>query len=156
MKRILSILAAVAISSLFVAAQAVKSDTSKDSAPTTEIRKVAAPQTSAIDGQANYKAYCAACHGVSGKGDGPAASALKVPPTDLTRLAANAGGKFPTMHVETMIRNADNPFIEQREPGASRTSRLESHQVHRGSSGPLGLACFSMEGALWSAFICAV
>jgi mono/diheme cytochrome c family protein len=109
MKRILSILAAVAISSLFVAAQAVKSDTSKDSAPTTEIRKVAAPQTSAIDGQANYKAYCAACHGVSGKGDGPAASALKVPPTDLTRLAANAGGKFPTMHVETMIRNADNP-----------------------------------------------
>jgi mono/diheme cytochrome c family protein len=109
MKRILSILAAVAISSLFVAAQAVKSDTSKDSAPTTEIRKVAAPQTSATDGQANYKAYCAACHGVSGKGDGPAASALKVPPTDLTRLAANAGGKFPTMHVETMIRNADNP-----------------------------------------------
>jgi len=109
MKRILSILAAVAISSLFVAAQAVKSDTSKDSAPTTEIRKVAAPQTSAIDGQANYKAYCAACHGVSGKGDGPAASALKVPPTDLTRLAANAGGKFPTMHVATMIRNADNP-----------------------------------------------
>jgi mono/diheme cytochrome c family protein len=109
MKRILSILAAVAISSLFVVAQAVKSDTSKDSAPTTEIRKVAAPQTSATDGQANYKAYCAACHGVSGKGDGPAASALKVPPTDLTRLAANAGGKFPAMHVETMIRNADNP-----------------------------------------------
>ncbi len=109
MKRILSILAAVAISSLFVAAQAVKSDTSKDSAPTTEIRKVTAPQTSATDGQANYKAYCAACHGVSGKGDGPAASALKIPPTDLTRLAANAGGKFPSMHVETMIRNADNP-----------------------------------------------
>jgi mono/diheme cytochrome c family protein len=109
MKRILSILTAVAISSLFVAAQAVKSDTSKDSAPTTEIRRVAAPQTSPTDGQANYKAYCAACHGVNGKGDGPAASALKIPPTDLTRLAANAGGKFPSMHVETMIRNADNP-----------------------------------------------
>ncbi len=105
MKLILSILAAVAISSLFVAAQ----DTSKASAPTTEIRKVAAPQTSPTDGEANYKAYCAACHGVSGKGDGPAAPALKVPPTDLTRLAANAGGKFPSMHVETMIRNADNP-----------------------------------------------
>jgi mono/diheme cytochrome c family protein len=109
MKRILSITAAIATLSLFVAAQAVKTDSSKDVASNTEIRKVVAPQTSPTKGEENYKAYCAACHGVSGKGDGPAATALKVPPTDLTRLAANAGGKFPTMHVETMIRNADNP-----------------------------------------------
>jgi mono/diheme cytochrome c family protein len=109
MKRILQISATIAICSLFVAAQAVKTDTPNDPAPKTEIRKVAAPQVSPINGEANYKAYCAACHGVSGKGDGPAATALKVPPTDLTRLAANAGGTFPSMHVQTMIRNADNP-----------------------------------------------
>src|ERR1700674_202975 len=31
--------------------------------------------------------YCASCHGVDGKGNGPAAAALKPAPTDLTTLA---------------------------------------------------------------------
>ncbi len=107
MKRFLPLLISIAILSLFVAAQEAK--TGQDTAPKAEIRHVAAPQTSPISGAENYKAYCAACHGVSGKGDGPAASALKVPATDLTRLAANAGGKYPAIHVESMIRNADSP-----------------------------------------------
>lgn len=42
-----------------------------------------------------YQRYCAACHGKDGKGAGPVAAALKSPPADLTRLAANNGGKFP-------------------------------------------------------------
>jgi mono/diheme cytochrome c family protein len=33
-----------------------------------------------------YRQYCASCHGVDGRGDGPAAAALSPPPTDLTRL----------------------------------------------------------------------
>jgi mono/diheme cytochrome c family protein len=41
-----------------------------------------------------YLQYCASCHGVSGKGDGPAAGALTPQPTDLTRLAASAGGEL--------------------------------------------------------------
>lgn len=35
-------------------------------------------------GRAIYKANCAACHGEGGKGDGPAAGALKPPPRDHT------------------------------------------------------------------------
>jgi mono/diheme cytochrome c family protein len=33
-----------------------------------------------------YARYCASCHGVAGRGDGPAAPALSPPPTDLTAL----------------------------------------------------------------------
>lgn len=36
-----------------------------------------------------YRRYCAACHGVEGRGDGPAAVALTPPPTDLTLLSYN-------------------------------------------------------------------
>jgi mono/diheme cytochrome c family protein len=43
-------------------------------------------------GKQTFLEYCAACHGVSAKGDGPAASALKIPPEDLTTLAAHNKG----------------------------------------------------------------
>lgn len=109
MKRIFLTFATIAILSLLVAAQAAQTDTGKAAGSTTEIRKVAAPQTSPISGAANYKAYCAACHGVSGKGDGPAAPALKAPAADLTKLSAGNGGKFPMMHVQQIIRQADVP-----------------------------------------------
>lgn len=33
---------------------------------------------------AAYRRYCASCHGVGGRGDGPAAEALSPRPTDLT------------------------------------------------------------------------
>jgi mono/diheme cytochrome c family protein len=46
-----------------------------------------------------FLAHCASCHGPSAKGDGPAAKALKTPPTDLTMLAARNGGTFPEMKV---------------------------------------------------------
>ncbi len=42
-----------------------------------------------------YLRSCASCHGVDGRGDGPVAPALVVPPADLTRLAARYGGTFP-------------------------------------------------------------
>lgn len=46
-----------------------------------------------------YRSYCAACHGGSGKGDGPAVDFLKTMPTDLTTLARNNHGEFPTSKV---------------------------------------------------------
>lgn len=68
-----------------------------------KIRKVTAPQTNAASGKEMYTAYCASCHGVNGKGSGPAASALKAPPTDLTTLSKNNSGKFPSDHVYEVI-----------------------------------------------------
>ena len=60
--------------------------------------------TSAASGVEMYKTYCAVCHGVEGKGDGPAASALKARPADLTQLSKNNGGKFPALKVTAAIR----------------------------------------------------
>jgi hypothetical protein len=41
---------------------------------------------------------------MDGKGDGPAASALKMSATNLTTLAAKAGGTFPAAHVAAVIQ----------------------------------------------------
>jgi len=54
-------------------------------------------------GRVLYLRYCASCHGVSGTGDGPAASAFRARPTDLTGLAARAGGRFPFADVMASI-----------------------------------------------------
>ena len=51
-----------------------------------------------------YRFYCATCHGRDGKGKGPAAAALKVPPPDLTVLSRRQNGVFPAHEVETIIR----------------------------------------------------
>lgn len=44
----------------------------------------ASDAASADQGAKLYATLCASCHGVSGRGDGPAAGALVPPPTDLT------------------------------------------------------------------------
>jgi len=60
-------------------------------------------QAALTDGGELYLELCAACHGVSGKGDGPASSALAKPVSDLTVLAANNDGVFPMKQVEDSI-----------------------------------------------------
>jgi len=69
------------------------------------IKRVPIKSTSPVSGREMYTAYCAVCHGIDGKGGGPAASALKVPPTDLTLLSKNNGGKYPALKVSSSIRN---------------------------------------------------
>jgi mono/diheme cytochrome c family protein len=59
--------------------------------------------TSPVSGKEMYSSYCAVCHGSDGKGGGPAASALKTPPADLTVLSKNNGGKFPALKVISAI-----------------------------------------------------
>lgn len=59
----------------------------------------AANAPSPTSGKELYQAYCASCHGIGGQGNGPVASALKTPPTDLTLLSKNNSGKYPEMHV---------------------------------------------------------
>ena len=58
----------------------------------------------AASGSQTYRQYCASCHGGNAKGRGPAAEALKTPPTDLTVLAKGNGGKFPYEYVSGVVR----------------------------------------------------
>ncbi|MGA2002748.1 MAG: cytochrome c [Terriglobales bacterium] len=69
-----------------------------------EIKHVPIKKTSPASGQEMYKAYCAVCHGVDGTGNGPAAAALKVAPTDLTAMTSKNGGKYPALRVSAIIR----------------------------------------------------
>lgn len=64
---------------------------------------IPAPRTSATSGKQMFEAYCATCHGKGGKGDGPVAAALKVPPADLTGLTKRNNGKFPWLQVTKTI-----------------------------------------------------
>ncbi|MGB9197314.1 MAG: hypothetical protein WCB53_10380 [Terriglobales bacterium] len=75
--------------------------------PAKEIKHVPVKQTSPASGVGMYKSYCAVCNGTDGKGNGPAASALKVPPTDLTALAERNGGKYPALKVAAIIRGEE-------------------------------------------------
>ena len=88
---------AVAISGSVVAAQ------QKPVVRQTTIQSTA-PQT---DPKAMFNEYCAACHGPEGRGNGPAAAALKKTPADLTKLSAQNGGKFPDTTVRRYIQGAD-------------------------------------------------
>ncbi len=76
----------------------------KPAATKPEIQKVPAAYTDPASGRQMFDSYCAACHGQGGKGNGPAAAALKTPPADLTQLAAKNGGKFPEAHVAQIIK----------------------------------------------------
>ncbi len=76
--------------------------------PQTTIKHVPVKATSPTSGAEMYKAYCAVCHGTDGKGNGPAAAALKAIPTDLTTLSKNNGGKYPDMKVAAVIRGEGN------------------------------------------------
>ena len=68
------------------------------------VKHVPITQAPPNSGKDMFKSYCAVCHGKDAKGGGPAASAMKTPPTDLTLLAKNSGGKYPASHVAAVIR----------------------------------------------------
>lgn len=68
------------------------------------IEKAPIKHSSPESGKQMYMDYCAVCHGKDGKGDGPAASALKTPPTDLTQMAKKSGGESQVMKVKAILR----------------------------------------------------
>jgi mono/diheme cytochrome c family protein len=91
---------------VFVAALALTAWPQEKPAGTTQkktVEKVPITNTSAASGEQMYMSYCAACHGKTGKGDGPAASALKVTPPDLTLLAKKNHGEYPSAHVNHVL-----------------------------------------------------
>jgi len=78
-------------------------------APTT-MKKVPMHATQSVAGKDLFREYCAVCHGTAGKGDGPAAGALKTPLPDLTQISKKNGGKFPELQVQHIINGeADEP-----------------------------------------------
>ncbi|MCK5575500.1 MAG: cytochrome c [Sphingomonadales bacterium] len=54
-------------------------------------------------GEADFEYYCASCHGVDAKGNGPISRALVMKPSDLTRIAARNEGTFPDERVLGII-----------------------------------------------------
>lgn len=54
-------------------------------------------------GRNTFLKLCASCHGKSGRGDGPMVEHLRQAPTDLTRLAKQHGGVFPSLRVSDSI-----------------------------------------------------
>jgi mono/diheme cytochrome c family protein len=89
MRREILLIILIAILSLGLAAQTVT--------------KASAKYTSPASGSEMFKAYCASCHGIDAKGNGPAATAMKAAMPDLTRLSVVNKGKFPTDHVQALI-----------------------------------------------------
>lgn len=71
-------------------ALAIGCSSQADSGPSSTPPVAAAPAQTAVtpamieQGRAFYTANCTACHGDGGKGDGPAAGAMKPPPRDHT------------------------------------------------------------------------
>jgi mono/diheme cytochrome c family protein len=95
MVRIFIVALAVAMAPAVGSAQADK--------PAPTLKREAAKPTSSSDGAQMFASYCAACHGKLGRGDGPAAAALKVKPADLTQLKKNHGGTFSNKDFEEKI-----------------------------------------------------
>ena len=64
-----------------------------------------APTPAAQSGIQDYQNYCAECHGLRGKGDGPSRLTIPMnpPPNDLTVMAKNNGGTFPFDEVVASI-----------------------------------------------------
>jgi hypothetical protein len=56
-----------------------------------------------MTGEDSFMFYCATCHGVGGRGDGPVARSLKTPPPNLTILTKRNGGTFPRADVISFV-----------------------------------------------------
>lgn len=61
------------------------------------------PSIHTVDGAEIFTDYCAPCHGLRGRGDGPVAPALRFKVPDLTQISKRAGGKFPTARIRAVI-----------------------------------------------------
>jgi mono/diheme cytochrome c family protein len=84
---------------------------SETATPKKSVKKEPAASKESESGAQLYKNYCAACHGVEGKGDGPVARFLKGPPADLSTLAQRNNGKYPADRVAATLRSGTNAGV---------------------------------------------
>ena len=64
---------------------------------------VGSPLHAQSAGERLFMENCVACHGVTGRGDGPNAHRLNTPPADLTRIAARRDGVWPMLEVMSIL-----------------------------------------------------
>jgi len=69
---------------------------------------ISVDKTSPTSGKQMYSSYCAPCHGMDGRGHGPAATALKAQPTDLIGLSERNHGRFPDTHIVAILEFGAN------------------------------------------------
>jgi mono/diheme cytochrome c family protein len=73
-----AIAASLGVACVFAAALKAQTPAAQKEVP--KVKAVYAAPIASIEGKDNFEAYCAVCHGRDGKGGGPAAPAMKVPP----------------------------------------------------------------------------
>ena len=101
--RTMLLAAVIAATALMLSPPAGADQTTRAEQPPLMIRSMYGPDL--------FNHYCASCHGRDGKGQGPAATALKAPPTDLTTLAREHGA-FPRARVAAVIGGESSvPFL---------------------------------------------
>jgi hypothetical protein len=125
-----------------------------------------ARQASVASAKEMFLKYCASCHGQDGKGGGPAAVAMKPPPSDLTTISKRHDGKYPAGYVGAVLkfgrslashgsydcRSGDRalrnstPFTTQRANNTSTMWSLTSRRCRRNncSRGSVSLVLLSL------------
>jgi mono/diheme cytochrome c family protein len=83
---------------------------------TPKVKLGPAPITNASDGGEMYQSYCATCHGKTGRGDGPAATALKMRPADLTQLTKTHPGGLSQKDFEDRVNGMAMPLAHGSSP----------------------------------------
>ena len=72
------------------------------------LESIQAPSTGVNDeGSRLFRTHCAACHGSTGRGNGPLADQLRRLPPDLTQFTRRNGGMFPSERVYRIIDGRD-------------------------------------------------
>ena len=89
--------AAVLLAGLFAAANTVPDDKARSQ------QHDPGRLIQSLNGADIYRAHCATCHGLAGKGDGPVAPALNATMPDLSTIAQRSGGVFPVARVRKII-----------------------------------------------------
>ena len=64
---------------------------------------------SSVYGPDLFRFYCASCHGLDGRGDGPTAPALKLRVPDLTMMSSRERGVFPKARVMAIVSGDQSP-----------------------------------------------
>ena len=106
-----------------------------------------------IDGRRVFAENCVACHGETGRGDGPAGEGLMPPPPDLTGLTRRNGGTFPLVRVMSTIdgyRRGERFSATMPEFGAGDLGPTINVELTPGVGTPVPAALWALAGYLES------